>query len=115
MLYVLNACHGFSFVTGTTEQPDPTIDPTGAQHWTDMDSTVSTLLVTTVGDEQMINVPKQDLGGMMATSADIWHTLGEAHQVQGIITIFLTLGNFWAKHATEEEDLTTHLNRMKEY
>ena len=115
MLYILNACHGFSYITGNIERPDPNINPTGAWRWTDMDNAISTLLVTAIGDEQMIHVPKQDIGGSVATSADIWRALKEANQVQGVIAIFLTLGDFWAKCAMEEEDLIMHLNRMKEY
>ncbi|KAK2465122.1 hypothetical protein APHAL10511_002814 [Amanita phalloides] len=58
MLFILNSCNTYSFITGTIEQPNHIFDAPGVCFWQRIDRGVSTMIVTAIGDEQIIHVPK---------------------------------------------------------
>ncbi|KIK76933.1 hypothetical protein PAXRUDRAFT_168366, partial [Paxillus rubicundulus Ve08.2h10] len=65
------------------------------------------LIITSIGDEQMIHMTG------LETSSEMWATLNPVHEQRGQQTITSTKHGFYSMRATENADILKHIIQMK--
>jgi hypothetical protein len=107
MKRVLRYCRIEEYVAGTIYRPEDDID--SAENWDYNDNYAQMMIVNNIASTQMVHI------GQCKNAKAMWDSLEAVHESKGHQTIVSVIRNLFHTHATEDDNISDHLNKLKEY
>jgi len=109
MNLMLKLCGVDHYVRGAIKCPDNNSDPLGAENWVFNDTYAKLLITNNIEGVQMVHI------GQCATSHEMWGSLVAMHESKGHQTTISYMRNLFHTTAEEGDDISDHLNKLKQY
>ncbi len=109
MNLMLKLCGVDPYVQGKVKCPEETIDPESADNWVFNDTYAKLLITNNVEPAQMVHV------GQCSTSHEMWASLVAVHESKGHQTTISYMRNLFHTTADEGDNISDHLNKLKQY
>ena len=109
MNLMLKLCGVGSYIQGSVDEPNPDEDPEGAENWAFNNTYAKLLITNNIEVVQMVHV------GQCATSQVMWASLVAVHESKGHQTTISYMRNLFHTTAKEGDNITEHLNKLKQY
>ena len=109
MNLMLKLCGVDSYIQSSVDKPNPDEDPEGAENWAFNDTYAKLLITNNIEVVQMVHV------GQCATSQVMWASLVAMHKSKGHQTMISYMRNLFHTTAEEGDNITEHLNKLKQY
>ena len=110
---LLRRCQTIGYATGTIKPPDIVENPIEYEEWQAKDEATHGIIMNTLGDTSMIDVPGLTEPGKSGSASELWKVLHEVHEIRGVVATGTALRNFATKRAKDDANIATHLIEMK--
>jgi gag-polypeptide of LTR copia-type len=95
------------YVDSTIRCPDPKSDPTSTRNWRKNDAHACSIIVSNIAESQLIHTNRCN------TSHKMWEALRSVHEQHGHQTTMNLIRVLFKTSASEDADITQHLNKIK--
>lgn len=109
MKRVFRYCRVEEYITGTIYRPEEDEDVVGAKSWDYNDNYAQMMIVNNITSSEMVHI------GQCANAKAMWDNLEAVHESKGHQTIVSVIWNLFHTHASEDDNISNHLNKLKEY
>jgi hypothetical protein len=106
---MLKLCSVEPYIQGKVKCPKETIDPKGANNWVFNDTYAKLLITNNVKPAQMVYV------GQCSTFYEMWANLVAIYKLKGHQTTILYICNLFHTTANKGDNISDHLNKLKQY
>jgi hypothetical protein len=107
MKCMLRYCCIEEYIVGTIYHPENDIDST--KNWDYNDNYTQMMIVNNITSMEMVHI------GQCKNAKAMWNSLETVHKSKGHQTIVSVIQNLFHTHATEDNNISDHLNKLKEY
>jgi len=109
MNLMLKLCSVEPYVQGKVKCPEETIDPEGADNWVFNDTYAKLLITNNIEPAQMVHI------GQCSISHEMWASLVAVYESKGHQTTISYMCNLFHTTADEGNNISDHLNKLKQY
>jgi hypothetical protein len=106
MKRVLRLCDVEAYAAGTIPRPD---NAANAENWDFNDNYAQVMIINNIASTEMVHV------GQSLTAKAVWDSLEAVHESKGHQTIVSIIRNLFHTTASEDANISEHLNTLKQY
>ena len=106
---MLKLCSVKPYIQGKVKCSEETIEPEGADNWAFNNTYAKLLFTNNIKPAQMVHV------GQCSTSHKMWASLMAVYESKGHQTTILYMYNLFHTMANKGDNISDHLNKLKQY